>query len=102
MNYKTHQSGHVPDTFNNHGSIQDGWNLWLHGKTRISSPRTKSSVQIEQPSPSSDPFFLCPPAPSALISGPMTALLVPAPPLICLSCSIPSVSAPAAPSEWWV
>jgi hypothetical protein len=42
--------GQVPETFSSHGSTHSGWNLWLQGRTRTSSPRLKSSVQIEQPS----------------------------------------------------
>ena len=41
--------GQVPETLSSHGSTHSGWNLWLQGRTRTSSPRLKSSVQIEQP-----------------------------------------------------
>ena len=41
--------GQVPETLSSHGSTHSGWNLWLQGSTRTSSPRLKSSVQIEQP-----------------------------------------------------
>ena len=51
----TYHRGQVPDTLVNHGSTHAGWNLWLHGRTRTSSPTVKSSVQIVHPkmSPSS-------------------------------------------------
>lgn len=39
----------MPETFTSQGSTQAGWNLWLQGKTRTSSPFVKSSVHIEQP-----------------------------------------------------
>ena len=42
------QRGQVPEMLRSQGSTQRGWNLWLHGKTRTSSPRVKSSVQMEQ------------------------------------------------------
>jgi hypothetical protein len=42
-------NGQVPDTLSSHGSTHSGWNLWLQGRTRTSSPRVKSSVHIEQP-----------------------------------------------------
>lgn len=49
----TYHNGHVPDTFNSHGSTHSGWNLWSQGRTRRSWPFSKSSVQMEQPSVSS-------------------------------------------------
>ena len=47
--YTTYHNGQVPEMLINQGSIQVGWNLWSHGRTRTSSPTRKSSVQIEQP-----------------------------------------------------
>jgi hypothetical protein len=47
---RTYHSGHVPDTLRSQGSTQAGWKVWLQGSKRTSWPRSKSSVQMEQPS----------------------------------------------------
>lgn len=44
----------MPLTFRSHGSTHAGWKRWSQGNTRMSSPLTKSSVQIEHAVPLSD------------------------------------------------
>lgn len=53
----TYHNGHVPLTLSSQGSTHSGWNLWLHGSTRMSWPFSKSSVQMEHPRPSSALVF---------------------------------------------
>lgn len=74
---RTYHSGQVPDTLISQGSIHCGWNLWLQGSTRTSSPRVKSSVHIEQPSLSSLGALTCTsllPAPPISASPPKTVV----------------------------
>jgi hypothetical protein len=95
-----YHNGQVPDTFRSQGSMQAGWNLWLQGRTRTSSPVMKSSVQIEHPNSAVSAAGSALPSPASVCAFASGLISATSDVSRALGCISPSAAAPVTSTAW--